>query len=474
MRPKHLPNDPLFPRHYFLILALIILGLVKILADWFHQHLNLFALLDHLLLIMLVALVVHLLDRYLLWKDVITRNRETLEKLTHEQNSLLNSVVEAGIASTYRSRFAARKDISRSIKDANKRVWLLGVGLNVIIDLEQMIHDLENKKNAGVDVRVLMLDAFRSTAVFRTFLESDPSVASKMLKHYEDNTSNPVEKELYFTQRLCSKFEYICRRLRGSEALLGSIRFYAHTPTCWMLLTENDVYFQPYTFGSLPPATRVEFLGDTRDPKEQFTKPDTETIGDLMPVFRFHDVNEGSAYRILVDHFRKLWSTSDEDLFHNLPRQQYKEALLRKIFSERLTWLKHVNGAIHSARKPYEHEPNDTTTDRYRKFVRKICPTIISVSIISKEQGTPLSKHGRIYDFSRYGLGLELDFVNGSFKEGDKVIVTNQQKDAQRTSHENETLLSSFFAKEMLGEGHPYEIKHIAKKRIGLQMVGPL
>ena len=136
-----------------------------------------------------------------------------------------------------------------------------------------------------------------------------------------------------------------------------------------------------------------------------------------------------------------------------------------------MTWLKHVNGAIHSTRKPFEHEPNDTPKEKYRKFVRKIRPATIGVSITSNEQGTPLSKHGRIYDFSRYGLGLEFDFVNGSFKEDDHVTVTSQPRDPHRESQENENLLTSFFTKEMLGEGHPYEIKHIERKRIGLQMI---
>ncbi len=406
MRFKHFPTKPLFPRHFIFIAILGISTVVKVAVDWFHSHLNFFALLDHFLLITLVASLVHVLDHYLLWKDVINENRETLRHLTHEQNALLDSVSKSGIAATYSNRFAARVAVRTSIKEATGRIWLLGVGLNVILDLDQLIHQLENKRKSGVDVRILMLDAFRSTAVFRTFLESDSEVAARMLAHYEHNTTRQTERGPYFTQRLCSRFEYICNRLRGSEALLGSVRFYAHTPICWMVVTETDVYFQPYTFGTLPRDARAQHLGDKRNPEEQFTEPDTETIGDLLPVFRFRDVDEASAFRILVDHFKKLWSTSDEDLFHSGPRQEISRTLLQKIFAARITWLKHVYGALHSDRKPYEHEPNDTEDKKYRKFVRKICPTTIDVTIRSTQQGTPLSSTGRIYDFSRYGLAL--------------------------------------------------------------------
>lgn len=59
------------------------------------------------------------------------------------------------------------------IDKAQKRIWMLGIGLNVRINVKSIFSKLEQKKNAGVDVRILMLDAFRSTAVFRTLLESD-------------------------------------------------------------------------------------------------------------------------------------------------------------------------------------------------------------------------------------------------------------------------------------------------------------
>lgn len=63
--------------------------------------------------------------------------------------------------------------LMHDIDKAQKRIWMLGIGLNVRINVKSIFSKLKQKKNAGVDVRILMLDAFRSTAVFRTLLESD-------------------------------------------------------------------------------------------------------------------------------------------------------------------------------------------------------------------------------------------------------------------------------------------------------------
>lgn len=458
-----------FPRHILTIAALAIVIAAKILLTIVHGQFSVFESLDHIFLILLVALLVHLLDHYLLWKDVIEMNRTTLDKLRREQNLLLDSVIECGITKVYRSRYAARIDIRHAIPKATKRIWLLGVGLNVIIDVDSLIKDLEERRAEDVDVRIMMLDAFRSTAVFRTFLESDPETVGRMLRHYEQSSTDSVDKTLYFTRRLCSKFEYICERLRGSKVLLGCVKFYAHTPLCWMVIVDDEAYFQPYTFGTLPQDLRTRFLGDKRKVEEQFTEPDMETIGDLMPVLRFEDVNEGSPIRVLVDHYKKLWSTSDEDLFHILPRQFNKESLLKKIFDERATWLRHVYGAIHTNRKPFEHEPYDSKTEKYRKFTRKICPTRIDVTFTTLGLGTPLIRSAHIYDFSRFGIGLDAHTGIDGLQIGDQIVIESKTN-GDNSGDDDKSPLAAFFSKEMLGKQHPYTIEHTTTNRIGCNM----
>ena len=83
--------------------------------------------LTDLLLAVSVALMVHILERFQLWRDIVGLFDQTSRKTAQEFNDFLESAGKIGLAKIYPDRRDQKlKDALRTaVKNASKELWLL-------------------------------------------------------------------------------------------------------------------------------------------------------------------------------------------------------------------------------------------------------------------------------------------------------------------------------------------------------------
>jgi hypothetical protein len=252
---------------------------------------------------------------------------------------------EQGLETIYSSRKEIGNEILQNLREANKRIWLLGITFSRQVVLEEDLLDIIRKKLGGqVDVKILLANAVRSLAVFRTLLESSDEDVKRMIRDRDGYKK-------YFEHRFYLKFLSRVREFNNiSPHFQNAVRFYGHSPSCWMVIVDDKcLYYQPYVLG------RIEDP-DTRGDKNK--EQEARTIGNLMPVFKFVDPTK-KPFQSLADHFEILWSTSDTDLFLIGARIENKELRLQKIFEERGAWFEYVVSAlrVNKDRRAYPRKP---------------------------------------------------------------------------------------------------------------------
>ncbi|HEX8130658.1 MAG TPA: hypothetical protein VF527_16275, partial [Pyrinomonadaceae bacterium] len=130
------------------------------------------------------------------------------------------------------------------------------------------------------------------------------------------------------------------------------------------------------------------------------------TLGPLMPVFKFElqDRANTETFSILEDHFKKLWVTSDIDLFHLGARLAHNHDILKRIFTKRKEWFEYVYDVMYKSN-------GKAPADDQRKHTRRKCesprPPEIKVTWTAAE-GAQLQAKAKIINFSRAGILLEL------------------------------------------------------------------
>jgi len=329
--------------------------------------------------------------------QLIDDNRSSLEKSLQTTNRLVGSAATCGLTNIYCSRKDVKGDIYDAIENAEKRVWLLGVTFSENVHLDELLSTLNEKIARELDIKILLLDVFRDTAVFRTFLESTAPEVAKIIN--TDRTKTLSTDDPFFHQRLYSDFTHVCDRL-GSYPNVGvAVRFYSHTPTGWMMIVDNTAHFQPYTFG-----------------RSASKHPSNLCIGANMPVFKFQMQPNGKPFEILEDHFRKLWLTSNVDLFHIEARIADRNRIIKDIFDSHSSWFKHIFEVLHA---PKDNMP--FTIDR-RKFPRQTWEwNQPSLNVSLQDRKTIIRT--TICDCSREGLSLKLEATNLPLSEGQIVIL---------------------------------------------------
>lgn len=311
-----------------------------------------------------------------------TSLQDSLKK--EEATNLFKAATACGLKRIYHSRDEITDNILRDIENARSRIWLLGVGLSEKINLSKFLPKLEHKIKE-VEVRILLLDAFRSPALFRTFLEINWDTFRDIINTNRSAGRKPP-LEPYFQQQLYRTFHDRYSEL-NRPIFNSAVRFYRHTPIGWLVIIDNTAYFQPYTFGR----------GKVVDPKNL-------NIGHLMPIFKFEiqDDKNSETFSILEDHFNTLWLTSNTDLLHIGTEMVDSERILQEIFAKRNDWFKHVYGALHG---------NDKSPGKDRRiYPRKSCKSSPppSTTVEWEENETPRRIEVNIIDFSREGILLEL------------------------------------------------------------------
>jgi hypothetical protein len=282
-----------------------------------------------------------------------------------------------GLKTIYPTRSPkVREDALKDMDNAVDRVWLLGVNLNQVFSISdpRVLENLKSKLDAGLDVRILLLDGLRSPAVFRALMESPPEEFASIIKSNRYNLWDPPVDDPYLSHPLFTNFRNAYQMLERL-GFKTAARFYAHIPNCWLILIDNTIYYQPYTFGGAHDVER-------------------------MPVIKVQGPEE-APFKVLKDHFDKLWQTSAFDLFQTGARIKAKEIVLGKLFENRLEWFKHVYGVLYNKESPGQ--------DR-RTFQRQPCISPSMVASMTWPDGSETK--AKIIDHSRESLLVALHSTN--------------------------------------------------------------
>jgi hypothetical protein len=174
----------------------------------------------HLLLLFSAIMCVHLIEYAYLWWEIfghirsilketlqathqlIDNNRNSLENSLQTTNRLIGSATTCGLTNIYCSRKDVKGDIYDAIENAEKRVWLLGITFSENVHLDELLSTLNAKLARGIDIKILLVDALRSSAVFRTLLESTAYEAAKIVN--AERAKTQATDDPYFHQRLYS------------------------------------------------------------------------------------------------------------------------------------------------------------------------------------------------------------------------------------------------------------------------------
>ena len=367
---------------------------------------NIPEIVKHLLLVFSAIMCIHIMEYTFFWWEIfghmkniiqetlqptnllINENKNSLEKFFHSSNQFIGKAAACGLVDIYNSRKGVKRDVYDSIKNAKKRLWLLGIAHSEIIPFEELIFSFNEKISGGIDGKMLLLDAHHTQVVFRTFMESPPSEIARIIN--TDRSKIPAF-EPFFHQGIYSDFTHACDMLRNYPKVRDTARFYVHTPTCWLIIIDDTVYFQPYSFG--------------KDTDRSWANTGA---GSHMPVFKFHMLTDAAPFKILEDHFLKLWMTSNIDLFHVEARIADHDRILKDIFNRHSWWFKQLYGILNLLK-----DKNNTISDlrKYPRLPWKWEP-LPSLHFFLEESKKTITITG-ICDYSREGLSLQTDNISG-------------------------------------------------------------
>lgn len=299
------------------------------------------------------------------------------ERYQRVQEAVVKPSIDLGLTHVYESRNKeAVRTLREDIEGARRRIWLLGIALSDNFDIAdpEVIRLLSRKVDEHVDVSILLLDGFRSPALFRALLECDAETAHEIISAERRGLNL---EEPYLETRVFKNFERVYNALAKEPNFETAVRFYGHTPICWLAIVDDTAYYQPYTFGDI-----------SADPEVRLK----------MPVTKLK--RRTTTFRILEDHFNRLWVTSDTDLFLMGTRLKAKEKTFWKTFTKRRDedegkWLKHLDGIASNGwveRRPHLRQP---------------CLTINLLATITWLETGEETK-AKVLDYSLEGTLLEL------------------------------------------------------------------
>jgi hypothetical protein len=311
--------------------------------------------------------------------DDIENQRRT--KLIEERIIMPSTAL--GLLKVYASREEqVGRDALGDIEKAKKRVWLLGVSLHQPKDLRisdaEFVDNLAAKvgKHQDFDLKILLLDGFRSPAVFGALFESAEEESERIVKF---RRRVPSGNDPYFGHPMFHRFRNAYEQLydeRNKSKFEAAVRFYGHIPTCWMVVADDTAYYQPYTLS-------------VRGGEPHKARP-----ANPLPVIKLR--GQTKLFRALEEHFEKLWFTSDVDLFHTGARLIAKDKTIWHTFEKRKggRWFESVHEILWNKESPGR--------DR-RTYPRQRCITNLVAHIKWNKGKGPVTKT-KIVDFSLQGL----------------------------------------------------------------------
>jgi hypothetical protein len=290
----------------------------------------------------------------------------------------------------YPDRAQAAPHAKAAITRARQRVLVMWDGPAAqVVKLPDLLDAVAASRAASptLDFRLLLPDGLRTSAVIRALHDSPPDAVAEMLNY----DVRAADSHPFFEQRLYRDFQDAYEVLRaGDPALTRGVRLCSHTPVGWLIVADDEAFFEPYT-------------GERRG-HQPGGAPSLR-----MPVLHFEGTNP-AALSGLVDHFDRRWAAADVDLFQQAYQNASRERLIRRVFRRRrrgFAWIGRVMTERRehpvlcrrgSLRKPCVSRDTDVTLTRVRDGV-----------VIRAE----------VADYSVSGLGLVLP--SDSLAVGDRV-----------------------------------------------------
>jgi hypothetical protein len=288
-------------------------------------------MIDEAVMILGCALAIALLERWYIHERTIDAFAKEISRIFDSRDRLTVSARKCGLTHLYPNREDAADDILADILGSKKRVWLLGVSLTRFVTLDQLSSILIDKAAQGQEVKLLLMDSTTRPSVFRTVLES-PLESVKLMHDGLAAAAGPhAAIDAYCDEHLFADVQRATLHLlraRERAAFGAGVKFYAHSATCWMVVADDVLYYQPYSFGR---PSGVEL---------------TETIGPFMPVFRYRKQSSDYPFHIFEDHFDKMWRTTTTDLSEMERRLTEHRKLLERVFLNRYEWLRQACGEL--------------------------------------------------------------------------------------------------------------------------------
>ncbi len=339
--------------------------------------------LRHLVLLFMVLLGVHVLDRWFFRENVLRMVGKGIEATQTQCSALLDSVIKAGVEYVYCSREDARADINDAIKRAKRRICLLGVALSEKLVLSQILNTSRSNQRVRKKMRILLLNPYSKPGIYRTILESSKGDVREIVFSEEQRV------EVFYKQRLHSDFNTAYQTVRVNPGLKNNVRFYSNDPLCWLVIVDDVLFFQPYTFGGRTP----EDFGYC-------------CIGDKMPVWRFS--RKSRAFATLEDHFEKLWKSSDTDmaLMSQLSKTMSAQDKIRKIVNAEKSYFEFIYTMLYEGGcdEPLWHEcdrenidaemtvKKDSIQSRFKAVITQYSNQGLRVTLKEKQDGKELKK----------------------------------------------------------------------------------
>lgn len=292
------------------------------------------------------------------------------EELRH---NLITPAKEYGLKRIFGSVYKETESLFGNIRKAEKRIWLMGLGDEWVDNPDiSIVPTLKVKIERGVSVKILVLDALRSPALFRALLVERMGGIIPAARSGEQ----PIDIDPYLSSQPVESYLRAFRSL-NEPAFYGRVRYFGHMPDCALAIVDDVAYFKPYTFGDVK-------SGPLRSQR-------------VMPLFKFE--KRPRTLETLKEHFRKLWLGSDTDLFHTGARIVAKQRILWEIYRKRCSWLEHSYGAIYKS-KEVDNEDDERTYPRLpcatppEQILVTIKPEQSEISEISVEEIVNLSRNG--------------------------------------------------------------------------------
>ena len=294
----------------------------------------------HIAFILLAVLLMHILDKMYYLSDLQEINIKSIKKVMQEQYELLNDTKKTGIEKIYPNRNAAIDDIRKAIEFAQNRVWFLGIAFSSQLKMKDFLYKVHKKSEElnEFNYRILVMDALRSPAVFRSFLESEEERVKEMVDPIHN--SGNMYLHPYRSTRMFQDFSVTWDLLR-KPVYQKRVKYYAHNPNCWMVIADDVIFYQPYTFG-----------------KSSAGADNSACIGSLMPVFKIPASFKGDIYEILEDHYQKLWYSTAIEVSIVTSRFACQDKIISSIFGRRRAWLRFVYTSLY--RQSGENEKRNT------------------------------------------------------------------------------------------------------------------